>query len=61
MCLDPEGTPEQIKVRGMSAYAGRTFEEIINEEIAELEELGINVRTYIKLKTRLVLFFTVLC
>ena len=45
MCLDPEGTPEQIKVRGMSAYAGRTFEEIINEEIAEMKELGINVRT----------------
>ena len=45
MCLDPEGTPEQIKVRGMSAYAGRTFEEIINEEIAELKELGMNVRT----------------
>lgn len=45
MCLDPEGTPEQIKVRGMSAYAGRTFEDIVNEEIAELIALGINVST----------------
>ena len=47
MCLDPQGTPEQIKVRGMSAYAGRTFEEIINKEIAELNDLGINVRSLI--------------
>lgn len=45
MCLDPEGTPEQLKVRGMSSYAGRTFEDIVSEEIAELKELGINVRT----------------
>ena len=44
MCLDPEGTPEQIKVRGMSAYAGRTFEDIVTEEIAELLALGITVR-----------------
>lgn len=44
MCLDPQGTPEQMKVRGMSAYAGRSFEDIIIEEIAELQALGINVR-----------------
>ena len=44
MCLDPQGTPEQIKVRGMSAYAGMSFEKIVAEEIAELEALGINVR-----------------
>lgn len=44
MCLDPQGTPEQIKVRGMSAYAGRSFEDIVTEEIAELKALGIDVR-----------------
>ena len=44
MCLDPQGTPEQIKVRGMSAYAGRSFEDIIAEEIEELRTLGIDVR-----------------
>jgi hypothetical protein len=44
MCSDPEGTPEQLKVRGMSAYAGRSFEDIVEEEIAELEGMGINVR-----------------
>ena len=43
MCLDPQGTPEQIKVRGMSAYAGRSFEDIVTEEIAELKALGITV------------------
>ena len=47
MCLDPQGTPEQMKVRGMSAYAGRSFEDIIIEEIAELQALGINVRLVI--------------
>lgn len=45
MCTDTEGTPEQLKVRGMSAYAGRTFEDIVAEEIAELEGMGINVRS----------------
>jgi hypothetical protein len=46
MCLDPEGTPEQIKVRGMSAYAGRTFEDIVTEEIAELLAFGITVKKH---------------
>ena len=44
MCLDPQGTPEQMKVRGLSAYAGRSFESIVIEEIAELKALGIDVR-----------------
>jgi hypothetical protein len=48
MCLDPEGTPEQIKVRGMSAYAGRTFEDIVTEEIAELLAFGITVKKTLK-------------
>ena len=55
MCLDPEGTPEQIKVRGMSAYAGRTFEDIVNEEIAELIALGISVRTSYSVRMPLVM------
>ena len=32
----------------MSAYAGRTFEEIIKEEIAELSALGITVNKILK-------------
>ena len=50
MCTDPEGTPEQLKVRGMSAYAGRSFEDIVEEEIAELERMGINVRHLLTLR-----------
>lgn len=45
MCLDPKGTPEQIKVRGMSAYAGRTFEDIIKEEIEEISFFGITAES----------------
>lgn len=45
MCADQSGTEEQKKVRGMSAYIGRTFEQIICEEIKELETLGINPST----------------
>jgi hypothetical protein len=36
----PTGTPEQLRVRGMSAYVGRAFDAVVEEEIAELEALG---------------------
>lgn len=41
MCVDPNGTPEQLAVRGMSAYIGKSFDDVINEEIEELNTLGI--------------------
>ena len=41
MSLDPTGTPEQLKMRGMSVYAGRSFGDIIAEEINVLEAAGI--------------------
>lgn len=28
MCVDPTGTPEQLKVRGESAYKGKTFLQV---------------------------------
>jgi hypothetical protein len=42
MCVDKTGTPEQIKVRGMSAYINKSFIEIITTEINELKQLGIH-------------------
>ena len=43
MSVDVTGTPEQMKVRGLSLYMGKTFEQVIEEEINELNALGINV------------------
>lgn len=45
MCIDPTGTPEQLQVRGMSSYVNKTFEEVIEAEINELERLGINAES----------------
>lgn len=42
MSIDMSGTPEQVKVRGQSAYQGKSFRQIIDEEILELKRLGIN-------------------
>ena len=49
--LKPDGTIKcavpvtlNAKVRGLSAYAGKSFESIVIEEIAELKALGIDVR-----------------
>ena len=42
MSRDTTGTPEQLRMRGMSAYAGRSFEEIVFKEIADLEAAGIS-------------------
>ena len=36
------GTPEQLKVRGESAYTGKSFETVIREEIKFLQESGIH-------------------
>lgn len=41
MVSDPTGTPEQLKVRGRSAYVGKTFEMIVDEEIAHIVNAGI--------------------
>ncbi|KAJ1433683.1 P-loop containing nucleoside triphosphate hydrolase protein [Ochromonadaceae sp. CCMP2298] len=41
MCVDPLGTPEQLRVRGESAYTGKSFEQVATEEIAELQSMGI--------------------
>jgi hypothetical protein len=41
MCADPEGTPEQLKVRGESAYKGMTFRQVVDQEIAQLTGAGV--------------------
>ena len=41
MCISTEGTPEQKKTRGMSSYIGRSFGEIVREEMKELIAAGI--------------------
>jgi len=42
MSLDPSGTPEQLKLRGMSAYLGRSFAQVVEQEIGAIETAGIN-------------------
>ena len=41
MCVDTTGTPEQMKVRGLSSYMGKSFHEVVSQEIDELRQLGI--------------------
>jgi hypothetical protein len=41
MCVDPEGTPEQLKVRGASAYCKMTFDEAVRLEIKSLTDAGV--------------------
>ncbi|CAE7566896.1 kil1 [Symbiodinium microadriaticum] len=36
MAIDATGSPEQMKVRGQTSYVGKTFSEVIEEEIAKL-------------------------
>jgi hypothetical protein len=43
MTVDTEGTPEQLSIRGAASYAGKTFAAAVEEEIAELEAMGIQV------------------
>ena len=33
MCIDTNGTPEQLKIRGFSSYGKKTFTQVITEEI----------------------------
>ncbi|KAF0690737.1 Aste57867_17889 [Aphanomyces stellatus] len=42
MTADPEGNPEQLRNRGHAYLVGKTFEQVVTEEIAELESLGVN-------------------
>ena len=41
MCVDTSGTPEQMQVRGLSSYLGKSFSEVVSEEISELQRLGV--------------------
>jgi hypothetical protein len=43
MAIDTTGTPEQMVLRGQTSYTGKTFEEIIESEIAALEVAGLEV------------------
>ncbi len=48
MIKDTKGTPEQLRARGRSSFVGTTFEQAIEDEIAKLEELGIDpLSTYV--------------
>lgn len=42
MIIDPSGTPEQLKNRGRSHYANKSFEDVIKDEMDELKRNGIN-------------------
>jgi len=42
MSIDTKGTPEQLLLRGRASYAGKPFAQVVEEEIAELESLGID-------------------
>lgn len=41
MIQDPNGTPEQLQVRGQSAFVGKSFTAVIEEEMAELARASI--------------------
>jgi hypothetical protein len=43
MCIDTNGTPDQLAVRGQSFYKNKSFFEAIKEEINTLNQLGITV------------------
>ena len=42
MVVDPEGTPQQKQNRGRSSWVGRSFDAVVNEELDELERLGLH-------------------
>ena len=44
MVIDPEGTPEQKKARG-THWIGKTFEEVVEAELKELERYDITEET----------------
>ncbi len=41
MIQDPTGTPEQLQLRGRSHHMNKTFEQVLEEEIKEIEQSGI--------------------
>ncbi len=45
MIKDTEGTPEQLKARGVSSFVDLSFDQAIADEMTKLEELGINPDT----------------
>ena len=55
MCIDPVGTPEQLKMRGMSSYVGKSFEEVVEEEISYLQENGVKAGMLLEDFSRIVL------
>ena len=46
MITSTEGTPEQLKARGASEYGSKSFGEVVEEEIAELETMGVHKEGY---------------
>ncbi|KAH9197670.1 hypothetical protein AeNC1_000371 [Aphanomyces euteiches] len=42
MTADPDGNPEQLRNRGHSALGGKSFEDVVESEIKEIQELGIH-------------------
>ena len=44
MVIDPEGTPEQKKARG-THWIGKTFEEVVEADLKDLERYGITEDT----------------
>ncbi|OQR81518.1 hypothetical protein THRCLA_11659 [Thraustotheca clavata] len=42
MTADPEGNEEQLKNRGHYHLQGKTFEQVVDSEIAELQKLGVH-------------------
>lgn len=45
MSIDTNGTPEQLELRGMSAFRGKTFAEIVDHDLTFLESSGIGPET----------------
>lgn len=43
MAIDTTGTPEQMKLRGLSSYSGKSFEEVIESEIHACNVAGLTV------------------
>jgi hypothetical protein len=41
MCIDMQCAPEQKAVRGQSQYHGRSFAQVVADELAELEAAGV--------------------
>lgn len=42
MTADPEGSPQQLRNRGFEHLQGRSFETLVDDEIAHLAKLGVH-------------------